>query len=143
MKKVYLASPFFNDIEIERMSRVRDILRSKNLDVFVPNEHQNNHLEFGSLEWRAATYESDIIGIDTADMIVAIVSNGNYSDSGTCYEIGRAVAKGIPVIVVNLSGDTINLMIADSLHALITSYEELEKYDFDELPKILYLNYVW
>lgn len=143
MKKIYLASPFFNATEIERMSKVRDILRAKNLDVFVPNEHQNPHLEFGSLEWRAATYESDIKGIDTADIIVAIVSNGNYSDSGTCYEIGRAVAKEIPVIVVNVSGDTINLMIANSLHALITSYEALEKYDFNELPKIPYLDYVW
>lgn len=143
MKKIYLASPFFNDQEIERMEKVRDILRGKGLDVFVPNEHQNPDLEFGSLEWRKATFESDVNGIDTADVMVAIISQGNYDDSGTAWEIGRSFTLGIPVIVVNVTGKELNLMIADSLHALVTSYEELENYDFEEMPKIPYLQYVW
>ena len=52
MKKVYLASPFFNDEEIKTMESVLEILRSKDLEVFAPFEHQNKHLEFGSMEWR-------------------------------------------------------------------------------------------
>lgn len=143
MKKVYLASPFFNDEQIKHMETVRDILRKKGLDVFVPNEHQFKELEFGSLEWRDATFKSDINGIDTADVVVAVINEGNYSDSGSCFEIGYSFAKGIPVVVVNVTGETINLMIADSLHALITSYDELEAYDFEEMPKIPYLDYVW
>ena len=143
MKKVYLASPFFDDAEIERMEKVRDILRAKGLDVFVPNEHQNKHLEFGSLEWRKATFDSDVNGIDTADVVVAVLCKGNFDDSGTAWEVGYSYAKGIPVVVVNITGETINLMIADSLHALVTSYEELETYDFDKMERIPYLNYVW
>lgn len=143
MKKVYLASPFFNDAEIGRMEEVKRILRAKGLEVFAPFEHQNEHLEFGSKEWRKATFEGDINGIDTADVVVAIVSNGNYSDSGTAWEIGYAVAKGISVVVVNLSEKEVNLMIADSLHAYISSYEELEKYDFNKMDKKTYDNYVW
>lgn len=143
MKKVYLASPFFDDAEIERMEKVRDILRAKGLDVFVPNEHQNKHLEFGSLEWRKATFDSDVNGIDTADVVVAVLCKGNFDDSGTAWEVGYSYAKGIPVVVVNITGETINLMIADSLHALVTSYEELEAYDFDKMERIPYLNYVW
>lgn len=143
MKKVYLASPFFNDTEITRMETVRDILRGKGLDVFVPNEHQNPELKFGSLEWRDATFKSDVNGIDTADVVVAVISQGNYDDSGTAWEIGYAWAKGIPVVLVNVTGETINLMIADSLHALITSYEELSAYDFNAMDKKPYLEYVW
>ena len=143
MKKVYLASPFFDDAEIERMEKVRDILRAKGLDVFVPNEHQNKHLEFGSLEWRKATFDSDVNGIDTADVVVAVLCKGNFDDSGTAWEVGYSYAKGIPVVVVNITGETINLMIADSLHALVTSYEELEAYDFEKMEKKPYLNYVW
>lgn len=143
MKKIYLASPFFNDQEIEHMEKVRDILRMKGLDVFVPNEHQNPQHEFGSIEWRKATFGSDVNGIDTADIMVAVINQGNYDDSGTAWEIGYAYATGKPVIVVNVTGETINLMIADSLHALITSYDELEDYDFDGMPKMPYLNYVW
>lgn len=141
--KVYLASPFFNDIEIERMRSVQEVLVKKGLDVFAPFEHQNKHLEFGTKEWRDATYNGDVNGINNADIIVAIISNGNYSDSGTAWEIGYGVAKGIPVIVVNLSDKEINLMIADSLHAYISSIEELEGYDFEKLETKTYNNYIW
>lgn len=141
-KKVYLASPFFNETELERMGKVRDILREKGLDVFVPNEHQSP-LEFGTLEWRDETFRSDVNGIDNADVVVAIISQGNYDDSGTAWEIGYAYATNKPVVLVNLTGDTINLMIADSLHSLIKSYDELMDYDFETLPKIEYTDYVW
>lgn len=143
MKKVYLASPFFNDVEIGRMEEVKRILRAKGLEVFAPFEHQNEHLEFGSKTWRKATFEGDINGIDTADVVVAIVSNGNYSDSGTAWEIGYGVAKGKPIVVVNLSGKEINLMIANSLHTYISSFEELEAYDFEKMKNKLYTDYVW
>jgi nucleoside deoxyribosyltransferase len=141
--KVYLASAFFNQEEIGRMEIVRDILRQKGLDVFVPNEHQNPQFEFGSLEWRKATFKSDVDAIDEADIMVAINCEGNYDDAGTMWEIGRAYTKGIPVILFNNTGKTINLMIADSLHALITSYDELQEYDFEKLEKKPYLDYVW
>lgn len=141
--KIYLASPFFNEKEIKHMETVRDVLRNKGLDVFMPYENQNKSLEFGSLEWRKATFESDVNGIDNADVIVAVINQGNYDDSGTAWEIGYAYATNKPIIVVNVTGETINLMIADSLHALITSYEELENYDFNALQKVPYLKYVW
>ena len=142
-KKIYLASPFFNDTELLRMTKVLGCLRNKGLEVFAPYENQNKHLEFGSLEWRRATFESDINAIDNADVVVAIVSNGNYSDSGTCWECSYAYAKGIPVVVVNFSGKEINLMISDSLHAYISAIEELEEYNFDKMEKKPYTDYVW
>lgn len=142
MKKIYLASPFFNDAELEIMEKVRDILRAKGLDVFLPKEHQSP-LEFGTLEWRAATFKSDVDAIDNCDVMVAVNCQGNYDDAGTMWEIGYAFAKGIPVVVVNVTGETINLMIADSLHSLLSSYDELQEYDFDKLEKKPYLDYVW
>lgn len=142
-KKIYLASPFFNSEEIVRMEIVRSILRDKGLEVFSPEEHQNKHLEFGSMEWREATFKSDIDAIDACDIMVAINCQGNYDDSGTMYEIGYAYAKGIPVVLFNNTSKSINLMIADSLHSLLTSYDELQNYDFDKLDKIKYTNYVW
>lgn len=143
MKKVYLASPFFNDIEIERVDKVKAVLDKLGLDVFSPKEHQNPEYEFGSREWRAVTFKNDVDHIDWCDIVVAIISQGNYDDSGTAWELGYAYATGKPVVLVNLTGETINLMIADSLHALITSYEELEKYDFENMPKRAYTEYVW
>ena len=142
-KKIYLASPFFNDTELLRMTKVLGCLRNKGLEVFAPYENQNKHLEFGSVEWRKATFEGDVNGIEEADVVVAIVSNGCYSDSGTAWEVGYAYAKGIPVVVVNLSDKEINLMISDSLHAYLSDIEELEEYNFDKMPKKTYDKYVW
>lgn len=142
-KKIYLASPFFNEGEIERMERVLTILRNKGLDVFAPYEHQNKHLEFGSKEWRDATFRGDMQAIYDCDVIVAIVSQGNYSDSGTTFEIGTGYILEKDLVVVNLSDKEVNLMIADSLDAYISSYEELEQYDFDKMPKKTYDKYVW
>ena len=143
MKKVYLASPFFDDAELERVDKVKEILDLKGLDVFSPKEHQNEHLEFGSIEWRKATFENDIKHIDWCDVVVAIICKGNYDDSGTAWELGYAYATNKPVVLVNITGETINLMIADSIHALITSYDELKEYDFEKMEKKPYLNYVW
>lgn len=143
MKKVYLASPFFDDAELERVDKVKEILDSKGLDVFSPKEHQNEHLEFGSIEWRKATFENDVKHIDWCDVVVAIICKGNYDDSGTAWELGYAYATNKPVVLVNITGETINLMIADSIHALITSYDELKEYDFEKMEKKPYLNYVW
>lgn len=125
------------------MDKVKEILDSKGLEVFSPKEHQNKHLEFGTIEWRKATFKNDVDHIDWCDCVVAIICQGNYDDSGTAWELGYAYATNKPVILVNLTGEAINLMIADSLHALITSYDELKDYDFNELKRIPYENYVW
>ena len=143
MKKVYLASPFFDDAELERVDKVKEILNSKGLEIFSPKEHQNEHLEFGSIEWRKATFDNDVKHIDWCDVVVAIICKGNYDDSGTAWELGYAYATNKPVVLVNITGETINLMIADSIHALITSYDELKEYDFEKMEKKPYLNYVW
>ena len=141
-KKVYLASPFFNDTQLVDMVRVLGTLRNKKLEVFSPYENQNKDLEFASREWRTKTFNSDVGHIKWCDIVVALV-NGNYMDSGTAWEIGYAYAIGKPVIVINLNKEPVNLMISDSLHAYIDSIEDLEKYDFDKLNKIEYEKYVW
>lgn len=138
MKKVYLASPFFNDAELERMYGVLKVLREdRGFDVFAPFELKSD-LEFGSKEWRTETFHADLNGIKNADVMVAIISNGNYSDSGTAWECGYAYAMGKPVIIVNLTGKPVNLMISDSLTSYIDSLEELKTYDFDKLEKTEY-----
>lgn len=141
-KKIYLASPFFNDTELLRMTKVLGCLRDKGLEVFAPYENQNKHLEFGSLEWRRSTFVGDMKGIYESDVVVAIL-DGNYTDSGTAAECMAAYLLKKKLIVVNLEGKPINLMIAETVHAVINSLEELEAYDFDNMEKKPYTDYVW
>ena len=141
-KRIYLASPFFNDDELLDMVKVLGTLRNKGLNVFSAYENQNKQLEFASDPWREATFNSDVSNIDNADIVVAI-ANGNYMDSGTAWEIGYAYANKKPIILVNLNKEPVNLMISDSIHAYIDSIEALEEYDFYKLDKIRYKNYIW
>ncbi|ABY46836.1 nucleoside 2-deoxyribosyltransferase (plasmid) [Bacillus mycoides KBAB4] len=137
--KVYLASPFFNDEEIERVEFVEKTLRAKGLQVFSPREHQNPQFEFGSVEWRKATYNNDVKEILTCDIVVAVHS----TDSGTNWELGAASVIQRPVILFDDKTDLPkNIMLTESCHAFLESREALEAYNFDvrinELEKVYY-----
>ena len=143
MKKIYLASPFFNEAELDRMKSALKILREeRGFEVFAPYELKSD-LEFGSLEWRHETFNADIDNIKSSDFVVSIISNGNYSDSGTAWECGYSYAIGKPVIIVNLTENPVNLMISDSLTAYINSLDELRAYDFESLPRTNYIGKVF
>lgn len=129
--RVYLASPFFNEEEIERVAFVEKVLRDKGLDVFSPREHQNEQLEFGSVEWRKATFRNDCEHIVSCDIVVAIHS----TDSGTNWELGAAHAINRPVILFDDNTDLPkNIMLTESAYAFLESRKALEEYDFDARP---------
>ncbi|MGG0670800.1 nucleoside 2-deoxyribosyltransferase [Sporosarcina koreensis] len=134
MKRVYLASPFFNDKEIEYLEQVEKILDEKGLKVFSPFR-QTAASEVGSRQWSIETFMDDIKHIKWAEVVVGIY-HGNYSDSGTAWELGYAYATDKPVISVHV-GTNSNLMVHEGSHANIT-LEELKDYDFDRLPSSFY-----
>ena len=130
--KVYLASPFFNDKELDVLEKVEKILDDKGLTVFKPIDNQFfDELEVGSNPWSLATFNNDKKFIDWADIVVAVY-HGNYSDSGTAWEIGYAYGTQKPVVVVHV-GEASNLMIHEGSHANVT-LEELKDYDFKTMP---------
>ena len=99
MKKVYLASPFFNKKERSAVELIVDFLRnSKGLEVYVPMEHTvENAWDLPNNVWAKAVFDEDIKAIDACDTVV-LLNWGMYSDSGTAWECGYAYAKGKKVI---------------------------------------------
>lgn len=136
MNRVYLASPFFDDKQCETLSKVENILRNKGLNVFSPREHDTTEGSMGDTSWSLDNFNICTRGIDCAEVVVALYY-GNYSDSGTAWEMGYAFASHKPVIVVHLEDDS-NLMIHESATSNIMGIEELEKYDFDKMPRQRY-----
>lgn len=134
MKKIYIASPFFNDKETEILSKVETLLKGRGLDVFSPREHEVREGNVGKPEWSKATFENDKKALDWCDIVVMLYW-GNYSDSGTAWECGYAYATGKSVIVLQL-GESSNLMVHEGSHSNIMSFEELENYDFENMPKL-------
>lgn len=136
MKRIYLASPFFNQDQLERVEKVEKILDDKFQMVFSPRKAQYDDLEFGSVEWRTEVFLNNQKHIDHADVVVAIYDG---EDSGTMWEIGYAYGKGVPVVVFKENPEQpLNLMISDSLHSYIDGFKELEAYDLDQLKPSVY-----
>lgn len=140
-RKVYLASPFFNEEELFHVKNAEDVLRAKGFEVFSPREAQLPEFEFGSYEWRTNVFRNDINHIKNADFVFAIIGD-NYDDTGTAFEVGYAYAIGKPVYVYNPTGNIINLMITDALHGYFESLIEVIDYDFEKAPAKPYMKAV-
>lgn len=132
---IYLASPFFNDKETEALSYAENTLRKRGFEVFSPREHEIRDEETGSGEWCRKVFELDRDALDACDTVV-VIYHGNYSDSGTAWECGYAHGKGKKIVAVQLGKDS-NLMVHESVCANI-SLNELETYDFNEMPEKKY-----
>lgn len=124
MKKVYIASPFFNDEQNEKVTYIEETL-AEIPHRSVPSECAYNYFspraggfqdEHKFLVGRKAIYHTDIKFLERADLVVAVLDD---NDPGTIYEVGYAVAKGIPVILVHFEDiDGLNLMLSQSCYGL-------------------------
>ena len=130
--KIYLASPFFNEKELENVKIAEKILTERGFSLFSPrlNEVRTDENTQQSW-WSKETFMNDKKYIDWADVVVMLYYGG-YSDSGTAWECGYAYGTNTPVVVVQLGEDS-NLMVHEGCHSNIT-LEELKTYDFEMLP---------
>lgn len=88
--RVYIAAPFFNLAERWIVEEVRSKLMDMGVSVFSPL----HDVGVGPGEVVA---QQDLAGLDKCQVVLAIL---NGSDAGTIFEVGYAVAKGIPVVAL-------------------------------------------
>ena len=131
--KIYLASPFFNDEELEYVCEAEQVLANKGLDVYSPMRHEDRD-EKRTAAWSVKTFMKDVEAINKADAVVMLY-HGNYSDSGTAWECGFAYALNKPVIVVHLGGPS-NLMVHEGSRANVNGIEGIRFYDFSGMPEL-------
>lgn len=146
--RVYLASPFFSEEQVDRVQRVEQALEDNPFvgEYFSPRLHQLDHLPFGSVEWANAVYHNDVNNVLWADVIVAVIDfdgetdlhgvRHGHVDSGTAFEIGMAVALNKPVILVHEKGGIVNLMLSQSCQAYLERAEDVAEYNFFKMPHI-------
>lgn len=113
--KVYLASPFFDDVEREAMTSVLNKMRSEGHEVYAPYEHeQEGAWEMDNKTWGLKVFQEDINAIQECDE-VWVINHGMYSDSGTAWECGYAYGIGKTVRQLlcsdNQSDNTFSLMM--------------------------------
>lgn len=88
--RVYLAAPFFNLGELWMVEEVRKRLLDMHVPVFSPLH------DVGRGPGHVVA-QKDLEGLNGCDVVLAILNGG---DAGTIFEIGYAVAKGIPVVAL-------------------------------------------
>ena len=128
--RIYLAGPFFNKKERANIEQAEKILRDKNLELFVPMEHKiENGESMPNDLWGKLVFEMDKQAIYDCDIVVALYY-GMYSDSGTAWEAGYAMAVGKRVIQV-LCGEpntTYSLMMISSADKVV-EYHNVEYWE--------------
>jgi nucleoside 2-deoxyribosyltransferase len=130
--KIYLASPFFNEAEIEVYRRAITLLRAEGYQVYVPQEHTiENAWSLSNEDWAQQVFIEDLYALDGCD-VVMVLNFGMYSDSGTAWEAGYAFAKGKTVVQVLCGGEnaTYSLMMINGCHNVV------------ELPQIAHFHKV-
>jgi len=118
MKTVYLAAPLFSEAECDFNRRLRDEIKNKGFNVFLPQEDSNNIKNEKNRQ--KIIFNKNTAAIDGSDIIVAVIE-GTDVDSGTAWEIGYAYSKGKPILglrtdfrTLGIEG-TVNLMIERSV----------------------------
>lgn len=123
MYDIYLASPFFNDLQVEKMEFYYKELTSLGFNVFKPMSVDEivsmpiNEENLRKNELREEIFSLDRGAIDNSKLVFAICDE---SDSGTLWEVGYAVGQNIPVVVFS-SEQNLNLMITQSATAIYDS----------------------
>tara|TARA_B000000557_G_C20805415_1_gene457470 strand:+ start:114 stop:563 length:450 start_codon:yes stop_codon:yes gene_type:complete len=129
MKKIYLASGWFNPVQEEELTRLENIF-----------DNRSEHFELASprrifvcppnatKEVQDETFVGNLHHIKTADFLLV---NTRDKDIGTIWEAGYAYAYEIPIIYFCAGlpdGAKFNLMLARSGIKVCTSFEQLEEY---------------
>ncbi|WP_414826950.1 nucleoside 2-deoxyribosyltransferase [Apilactobacillus kunkeei] len=140
--KLYLAGPFFDDEQIDRIQRIEKAL-DNNPSVsgyFSPrNSNVNDGSEIGSSQWSRDVFQLDVDEIKKADAVIAIIDFVDDNvDSGTAFEIGYAYAIDKPVVLFHEKDAIVNLMLSNGSKSYLTKVSDVEKFDFKEMPEYHY-----
>lgn len=108
----YLASPFFNEEQIKRENKVKNLLREFGFKVYAPMEHGIVG-GIASQDSVTATFNSNVEAINNSEFVIAITDG---KDMGTIWEAGYAYGKKIPIIYYaeTLGNNPFNIMLSES-----------------------------
>lgn len=125
--EVYIAGGFFNEEQLKAVSDIEERLKKESISFFSPR------LEGGILKNMSPrekarsisnVYRSNIDAIEEAGVVLAIIDD---FDTGTVFEMGYAVAKGVPVISISNKNYGLNVMLSESVQAHVTNHDDMIK----------------
>jgi nucleoside 2-deoxyribosyltransferase len=124
---IYLAAPLFTQAEMAFNAELARQLRAAGHQVAVPQDFCAPFT--GPPADFAGIYRACLDHLAKADLVVAVL-DGADPDSGTCFEVGWASARGIPIIGVRTDirpgedGGLPNCMLTRACRTVVRSIAE-------------------
>lgn len=133
MKKVYMASGWFTPNTDKILSSLESLLTMlPGVDPYFPRIHgvKLSPGEMNDKHLREKVFTENLVHIEQADFLIAnLDGSDSYYDTGTVYEVGYAMAAGVPVIGFDLSGKSKEVFkgLVYGFLNWCSSYEELTR----------------
>jgi nucleoside 2-deoxyribosyltransferase len=119
---IYIAAPFFNEVQTRRVENVKDLLDDLDIKYFSPKDEC---MFQPGVTTPKEVLDINMKGLDKTDILVCITDD---KDTGTIFEAGYCHAKNIPIIYVWTTGtkeQKFNIMLAAS-GAVCKTYSQLK-----------------
>jgi nucleoside 2-deoxyribosyltransferase len=126
---VYLAGPFFNPTQVERMDFVKAKLLEQRISVCDPRELGpvivNASENEKTPEFFAKIFKGNVDGMDESFMILACLDE---KDIGTAFELGYFYKSGKPVLSFAFTNPKTNVMLSQAVDAHFRKISELVEF---------------
>ncbi len=132
---IYFAGPLFTQAEMAFNQSLADELRSQGYRIYLPQQECLGTTDPKEL------YRRCMVGLDQACLVLVIL-DGTDADSGSCFEMGYAYAKSIPILGLRTdfrgSGEHLglNLMLTHSCTHLILRTTDTTRAELDTVTYI-------
>jgi nucleoside 2-deoxyribosyltransferase len=123
IKKVYIASPFFNDTEERVVEEIKTTLEKTQTEYYSPKDE----LRFDKSQGPEKAKECFDLNLEAMDNCDLMVANIEGFDPGTIFEMGYFTAIKKPILAYSeVEGRKLNLMLANACIGFANSVEELQ-----------------
>lgn len=116
MNKVYIASPFFNEEELNFVKQIESTMDSIGMTYYSPRKDvilQDVPKE-ERLKMTKQVYDNNVNNIEECDVMIAVIDN---RDVGTMFEMGYAAAMKKYIITVTNHDFAVNVMLKECTYA--------------------------
>lgn len=119
MLRVYLASPGFNEDQNIIRGILEEILKGQpNVEPYFPLTMGTKlkQDDFNNESTLLKVFNENVSRMEWCDVMVANLDPSGIRDTGTCFEVGYAIGKGIPVIAFSTNFEKVNDLLGASLN---------------------------
>lgn len=122
IKQLYLASPFFNSLELEEVKKIENLCRDLEIKVFSPR--RDNLFDKGDPTEKAKeVFKNNIKAMEESDLAIVNIEN---RDPGTMFEMGYMYSIGVPMLAYSpVHGRQLNLMLSQSCMGYVNGFANL------------------